>query len=181
MPARTSCFALAFALALLGCARFAAAAAPSAAQAQAVPALEGWVNDDAGVLTAAQRQKLSDLLADYHSETHHQLAVLTITTLAGEPLESYSLRVASAWALGYRGLDNGILVLLAMKERRVRIELGKGMARYISDAQAQAIIDESMLPQFSRGDFTDGLERGLRRLMDAARRYVVRVEDLPAD
>jgi uncharacterized protein len=101
------------------------------------------------------------------------LAVLTVTTLSGEPLETYSLRVANTWGLGYRGLDNGILIMLAMKEHEVRIELGKGMQRYISEAEAKAIIDDTMTPSFARGDFAGGLEQGLKRLMADARRFVV--------
>jgi uncharacterized protein len=150
----------------------------NAAYAQAVPHLEGRVTDTAGVLTVADRARLSNLLADYEDETHHQLAVLTITSLSGEPLETYALRVANAWGLGYRGVDNGILIVLAMKERRVRIELGKGMERYISDAEAKATIADTMAPAFAKGDFAGGLERGLKRLMADARSFVVTPSEL---
>jgi uncharacterized protein len=100
------------------------------------------------------------LLADYHRETHQQLVVLTIPTLSGEPLETYSLRVANTWGLGYKGFDNGILVLLALQERKVRIELGKGMERYISDAQAGSIIEESMVPAFRKAISLGAWRRG---------------------
>jgi uncharacterized protein len=171
--------ALALALVFLGYATHALAAPELGSDAQPVPALKGWVNDIAGVLTVAERQRLSDLLAKYHLEIHHQLVVLIIPALPGERLETYALRVFNAWGLGYKGLDNGILVMLTMKERQVRIELGKGMERYISDAQAEAIIQE-MVPAFKRGDFAGGLEKGLERLMSEARRYVVNSSDLPA-
>jgi|HubBroStandDraft_1064217.scaffolds.fasta_scaffold03358_12 uncharacterized protein len=158
---------------------FAWGACTNAAYAQSVPVLKGRVTDTAGVLSSAEQVRLSKLLADYEDETHHQLAVLTITTLSGEPLEKYSPSVANTWGLGYRGVDNGILIILAMKERKVRIELGKGMERYISDAEAKAIIDDTMTPAFARGDFAGGLEQGLKRLMADARRFVVNPSELP--
>lgn len=144
-----------------------------------VPQHEGWINDTANVLSVADRQRLSDILNQYHRETHHQLAVLTVPTLSGESIEAFSLRVANAWGLGYRRVDNGILVTLAMKERRVRIELGKDMERYISDATAQAIISTTMTRAFAKGDFAGGLEGGLNQLMEKARGFVVNASDLP--
>jgi uncharacterized protein len=86
--------------------------------------------------------------------------------------------VANAWGLGYRGVDNGILIMLAIKEHKVRIELGKGMQRYISDAEARSIIDNAMTPAFARGNFAGGLEQGIERLMADARRFVVSPEEL---
>ena len=145
-----------------------------AADGVSVPRHEGWVNDTANVLSVPDRKRLSDLLERYHRETNHQLAVLTIPSLSGESIESYSFRVANAWKLGYKGFDNGILVTLSMKERQVRIQLGKGMERYISDAQALSILQGSMIPAFAKGNFADGLEQGLTQLMNEARRYVVK-------
>jgi uncharacterized protein len=145
-----------------------------AADGTPVPRHEGWVTDTANVLSVPERKRLSDLLERYHHETRHQLAVLTVPSLSGESIESYSFRIANAWALGYKGFDNGILVALSMKERQVRIQLGKGMERYISDAQALAIIQNTMIPAFKKGNFADGLERGLTDLMKEARRYVVK-------
>jgi uncharacterized protein len=178
MHLRTSLFVVVLVGTLLGWATYTPAAPGSGAEAPPVPALKGWVNDTANVLTAAERQQLTDLLANYHSETHHQLAVLIIPTLSGESLETFSLRVAKTWGLGYKGLDNGILVMLAMKEHKVRIELGTGMERYISDTEAKTIIEESVVPAFSRGDFAGGSQTGLQRLMTEARRYVVPSTDL---
>jgi len=138
-----------------------------------VPKLTGRVNDSANILSKSDRERLSDILRKYEQETHHQIAVLTIATLGDEPIETFSLRTFNAWGLGFKGLDNGILVTLAMKERRVRIELGKGMQRFISDADAKLIIDKEMTPAFSKGNFLTGLEHGLERLMDEGRRFVV--------
>ena len=140
----------------------------------AVPPLAGRIVDTAHVLSATDVVSLTKLLADYEHETHHQIAVLTIPTLGGEKIEAFSLRVAEVWRLGYAGWDNGILVTLAMQEHRIRIELGTGMERYISDPIAKSIIVETMTPAFHTGDFAGGLRAGLMRLMDEARKYRIR-------
>jgi uncharacterized protein len=137
-----------------------------------VPILNGQVNDAANVLSIEDQERLSKLLRDYEKETKHQIAVLTVPTLAGEAIESFCLRTEKAWRLGRKGIDDGIVICLAMKERRVRIELGIGMNRYISNAEAKEIIDVEMTPLFSKGDFAGGLERGLKRLMEEGRRFV---------
>jgi uncharacterized protein len=144
-----------------------------------VPTLNGRVNDTAGVLSTSDLERISAILKDYEMETHHQVAVLTIATLDGETIEAFSLRTLNAWGLGNKGVDDGILVTLAMKERRVRIALGKGMERFISDADAKAIIDTQMTPAFSKGDFSGGLERGLKRLLEEGRRFVVHIKPAP--
>jgi uncharacterized protein len=164
---------LALAVALLAITSFG-----GAAERRAIPQLEGRVTDVANVLSAADRERLSSLLARYEGETSHQIGVLLIPTLAGETIESYSLRVANAWKLGQRGLDNGILVTMAIKERAVRIELGAGFERYISNATAQAIIRRAMVPAFRRGDYAGGLHAGLEELMREGRGFVVNSRDL---
>jgi hypothetical protein len=89
--------------------------------------------------------------------------------------ESFCLRTFNKWGLGRKGIDDGILICMAMKERRVRIELGFGMERYISNADAKAIIDKDMTPSFAKGDFAGGLELGLKRLMvGRGRRFTAR-------
>jgi uncharacterized protein len=145
----------------------------SAADYPWTPRLEGPVTDVENVLPDAERDRLGDRLARYERETSHQIAVLLIPTLSGERIESFSLRVASSWKLGREGLDNGILVTLAMKERAVRIEVGLGMERFISNATALSIINTSMVPAFRKGDYAGGLEAGLDELMRKGRRFVV--------
>lgn len=156
-----------------------AGVATAGAEPKWVPSQEGWVSDAANVLSEPDRMRLSDKLSRFHEETFHQLAVLIVPTLSGESIEAFSFRVANSWGLGYKGFNNGILVTLAMKEHGVRIELGKGMERYISDAKVKSIIDSSMIPAFAKGDFAGGLEGGLDQLMQEARRFVVKAADLP--
>jgi uncharacterized protein len=154
--------------------------APMAAAADLAPTprLEGRVTDPAHVLSFGDRGRIDAALARYEQETFHQIAVLLVPALSGESIEDFNLRVANAWQLGQKGLDNGILVTLAMKEKRVRISLGLGMGRYISSAAAQAIIDGTMLPAFRKGDFTGGLEAGLEQLMREGRKFVVTPADV---
>jgi uncharacterized protein len=144
-----------------------------------VPKLNGRVNDYAGVLTVAEQERIAGTLQKYQQETHHQIAVLTIQSLRGEKIEAFSLRTANAWGLGNKGVDDGILVTIAMQERSARIELGKGMQRFISDADAKEIMDTEMTPRFARGDISGGIERGLDRLMEEGRRFAVQIGAAP--
>lgn len=136
-----------------------------------VPVLNGRVNDTANVLSIEDQERLSKLLGNYERETKHQIGVLIVATLGDEAIESFCLRTANVWRLGRKGIDDGILVCLAVKERQVRIELGIGMNRCISNAEAKEIIDAEMTPLFSKGDIAGGLEQGLKRLMEEGRRF----------
>ena len=107
-----------------------------------------------------------------------QIAVLLLPTVSGESIESFSLRVANSWKLGHQGLDNGILVALAMKKgasNRARRRDGK---KYISSATAQSIIDNSMVPAFRKGDFAGGLHAALKDLMKEGRSFVIHAAEL---
>lgn len=135
-----------------------------------VPELQDRVTDLAKVFSAEQRTRLIEDLATYELDTSNQLAVLTVPKLSGEPLEEFSLRVAKAWALGQKGKDNGILVTLALEERQVRIELGKGLESEIPQATLNGIIQDVMIPDFKQGDYAGGLEKGVQRLKEVAPR-----------
>jgi uncharacterized protein len=137
-----------------------------------VPRLTGHVNDLAAILSAGARKDLEGTLVRYEAETTHQIAVLTVATLGGEPIDQFSLRVAKTWRLGRQRFDNGVLLTIAPAEHRVRIELGDGMARFVSNAQAGAII-ASMTPDFRSGDYDSGVRLGLDELMQACRAYRV--------
>jgi uncharacterized protein len=134
-----------------------------------VPALQGRVNDLAGALDAAAAARLEQSLAEFEAETSHQIAVLTVPSLEGEPIEPFALRVAEAWRLGHEGADNGILVLVAPRDRRARIEVGYGLEGAVPDAIAKRVLEDVMFPHFRRGDFGAGIEAGVGALMQAAR------------
>ena len=141
-----------------------------------VPKLEDRITDTANVLSASDRRRLVEILARYEHETFHQIAVLTIPSLRGESIESFSFRVANSWAIGHKDFNDGILVTLAMKERKIRIELGLGMEKFITNATAQSIIETSMVPAFRKNDYAGGLESGLKQLMKEARKLVINPE-----
>ena len=141
-----------------------------------VPKLEDRITDTANVLSAPDRKRLVEILVRYERETRHQIAVLTIPSLLGESIESFSLRVANSWRIGHKDFNDGILVTLVMKERKVRIELGLGMEKFITNATAQSIIETSMIPAFRKNDYAGGLERGLEQLMKEARKFVINSE-----
>jgi uncharacterized membrane protein YgcG len=136
-----------------------------------IPHRSGHINDYAGLLTSKQRAELEARLAEYEAETTHQIAVLTVQSLQGESIESFSMRVANAWKLGRKGLDNGVLVTVALKDRKIRIELGSGLSQFVSDSIAAKIIDNSMTPEFRAGQYGRGIERGVERLMAECRAY----------
>ncbi|MEO8752009.1 MAG: TPM domain-containing protein [Casimicrobiaceae bacterium] len=135
------------------------------------PTHTGWVTDLAGVLTPDERSALTTTLADYEAETTHQIVVLTVASLDGESIEALSLRTANAWKAGRKGVDNGILVVVAPADRKARIELGRGFERYISNAQAGDIIDRQMAPSFRRNEYGKGLDLGVRELMRQGRQF----------
>ena len=143
------------------------------ANAGEVPQLAGRVSDYANVLSVEERADLEKILRAYEAETTHQIAILTVQSLHGESIEDFSLRVATAWGLGQKGLDNGVLVTLAPEEDAVRIELGTGMSKYVSDADAKRIIDETMIPAFRMGDMKGGLRRGVDQLLEVCRAYKI--------
>lgn len=142
----------------------------------AVPRLKDRVTDLAQVFSTEQRTRLIKELADFERETSHQMAVLTVPTLSGERIEDFSLRVANDWGLGQKGKDNGILVTLALKERQVRIELGKGLESDIPQETLDRILREDMVPAFRQGDYAGGLEKGVRRLQEVAPRSTVALD-----
>jgi len=141
----------------------AAALAPptAAAAAKEVPFLSGRVVDEAGLLSAAARQRIDGELGALERETGDQVAVLILQSLGGEPLEEYSVKVAQTWKLGQKGKDNGILLLISRDDRRLRIEVGYGLEGTLTDLRSNEIIDQVIRPRFQQGDFDGGVEQGV--------------------
>ncbi len=137
--------------------------------AMEVPKLQARVTDLAGVLTAQQSANLEARLKALEESDSTQVAVLIIPTLEGEALEDYSVRVATAWRLGQKGRDNGALLLIAMKERKVRIEVGYGLEPTLTDARCSQIIQNDILPRFREGQFYEGIETGVDAITQVVR------------
>ena len=132
---------------------------PLAAIAQNLPALTGRVVDDAGLIDAATEALLVQKLADFEQKSSDQIVVATIPDLGGEAIEPYANRLFRAWALGQGGEDNGILLLVARDDRKMRIEVGYGLEGTLTDLHSRLIIDNTMVPAFRAGDFSGGISR----------------------
>ena len=137
-------------------------------QAQAlkpVPPLRSRVTDEAGMLTTDQRQQLVNVLADYESRNGSQIAVLLVASTEPEAIEQYGIRVTDAWKLGRKGVDDGVLLLVARDNpkalRRLRIEAGRGVQGVLTDAQSKRILEDTIAPHFRQNDYYGGLVAGI--------------------
>ncbi|MEZ4229041.1 MAG: TPM domain-containing protein [Polyangiaceae bacterium] len=138
---------------------------PSRSLAQtAAPVLTHPVTDLAQVLDSDVESELNDLLVVHSTDHHAQIALLTVSSTLGEPIEDYSLRVAKRWAGGRAGADDGILVVVAVADRRMRIELGYGAETLITDAEARRILDD-VRPRLRKGDYAGAAREICGKLM----------------
>ena len=133
----------------------------SLAHALDVPPLTGRVVDLAHVLPTSAVESVSARLATHEATTSNQVAVLIVPSLAGDALEEFSHRVATVWKLGQKGTDNGVLLLVAIQERKVRIEVGYGLEGTLTDARSARIIRNDILPRFRSGDLPGGVAAGI--------------------
>jgi uncharacterized membrane protein YgcG len=124
-----------------------------------------YVNDEAHVLSTKVVQDLNARLKKLDETESTQLVIVTLPSLNGQPLEQVSLDIANNNKIGNKHLNNGILFLLAMKERSLRIEVGRGFEGILTDLLTGSIIDHEMLPHFARGDFDQGFEQGIDKVM----------------
>ena len=130
-----------------------------------VPALQQRVTDLTQTLTPEQQSQLETKLADFEQQKGSQIAVLIIASTKPEEIEQYSIRVVDAWKLGREKPDDGLLVLVAKDDRKMRIEVGYGLEGAIPDLIAKRIITEIMVPSFRQGDFYGGINNALEQLM----------------
>ena len=138
-----------------------------ASLAAEVPYLTGHVNDAAGLLTSSTHAELESLLREHEDSTSNQVAVLIVPGLEGESLEEYSLKVAETWKLGRKGKDNGVLLLVARDERKVRIEVGRGLEGDLTDLTCGMIIRHEIVPRFRDGDYDGGVRAGVMAILAA--------------
>jgi len=142
------------------------AAAPAGAQSlQPVPPLAARVTDLTGTLTSAERAALEGKLEAFEARKGAQIAVLVVPTTQPEAIEQYSIRVVDAWKLGRDKPDDGALLLIAMQDRALRIEVGRGLEGALTDLVANRIIDETVTPRFREGDFAGGIAAGVDRMI----------------
>jgi uncharacterized protein len=138
--------------------------------AQEFPAPTGKVNDFANLLRQEDRATIETLLADLERETTAEIALVTVRSLGGRPVEEYANRLFQEWGIGKKGRDNGVLILVSRDDREMRIEVGYGLEGVLPDGLAGAIIRDTFTPRFSDGQFRDGLLEGTARVADVVRR-----------
>lgn len=157
------------------CTLLAFAAGSVQAELVAIPAIKTRVTDLTQTLTAEQQAQLEAKLASFEQQKGSQIAVLIVPTTQPEDIAQYSIRVAEAWKLGREKQDDGILVLVAKNDHKMRIEVGYGLEGAIPDLIAKRIISEVMAPKFKQGDFYGGIDNAVDKLIG-----LTNGENLPA-
>jgi uncharacterized protein len=132
---------------------------------QAIPPPSAHVIDRTATLSADERARLEARLADFSRQKGSQIAVLIVASVSPETVEQYALRVAEAWKLGRKGVDDGALLLVAKNDRKLRIEVGYGLEGALNDATAKRIISETISPRFKAGDFSGGIDAGVEAMI----------------
>jgi uncharacterized protein len=127
----------------------------------AVPKNDGWVTDLAGMLTPAQERELETLMESYKQGSTHEIALLTIPSLEGDDLERFSLRVFRTWGIGSKSTSNGALLVVSKADRKIRIEVGRGLEGNLTDSISGRIIRDVIAPEFKQGRFAAGLKAGV--------------------
>ena len=141
----------------------------------AVPPLTGRVVDQTGTLSSVDIASLTQTLKEFESRKGSQVAVLIVPTTGEETIEQFSIRVAEAWKIGRKKIDDGALLVIAKNDRHLRIEVGYGLEGALTDATTRRIIDEVITPKFKAGDFAGGVRAGIERMIG-----VIDGEKLPA-
>ena len=141
---------------------------------QPVPPLKAHVTDLTSTLTGEQRAAIDARLDTFEARKGTQVAVLIVPTTQPETIEQYAIRVTDKWKLGRKGVDDGVLLLVAIKDRAVRIEVGYGLEGALPDATAKRIVEEYIVSRFKQNDFSGGIDAGITRIM-----AVIEGEPLP--
>lgn len=132
------------------------------------PAMNGPVNDYAGLLDSAEKRHLTDFLTNLSDTKGIQIAVLTLPSLEGDDLERFSIRTVEQWKLGKKGEDNGALLLIAVAEKKIRIEVGYGLESTLTDMQSGSIIRNIIAPAFRSGNYGKGIIGAVQTMANLA-------------
>ncbi len=121
----------------------------------------GWVNDYAALLTQSEKLKIESLISEFEKKTGNEIAVVIIKSLEDNNLEDFTNRLFEKWGIGKKLKDNGVMILIALKERKIRIEVGYGLEPVINDSLAGDIIREKIAPYFKQNRYFDGIYTGV--------------------
>jgi len=147
-----------------------------------VPKFQGFVNDYAGIISPETKSKIEKDLRTLEEADSTQIFILTVPSLEGEVLEEFAIKVFDAWKAGQKKLDNGVILIIAQKERKIRIEVGRGLEGKLTDLESGRIIDQVMKPKFKEGDFNGGFIDGVSSLVSAAKgEFRTAAQDKPED
>ena len=141
----------------------------------AIPTLAARVTDLAGTLSAGQKAALEQKLAAFEAGKGAQVLVLVVPSTQPETIEQFGIRLLDAWKVGRKGVDDGVILIVARDDRRLRIEVGYGLEGRLNDATAKRIISETITPRFKAGDLPGGIDAGVDAILK-----VVEGEELPA-
>ena len=142
---------------------------PLASYGLDVPRLHGYVNDDAGMISPSTRSKIEEALKAFEQSDSTQVVILTVPSLEGVNIEEFGIKVAEAWKIGLQQKDNGAILIVSKQDRKIRIEVGRGLEGRLTDLMAGRIIDQVIKPRFKQGDFDGGFIAGVSALIRATR------------
>lgn len=142
---------------------------PFRAGAFDVPPTQGYVNDFAGLLSPAAKSQIETFLRNFDASDSTQVVVVTVPNLQGEPIDMVALQFAETWKIGQKGKDNGALLLIGKEDRKIRIEVGRGLEGNLTDLLAGRIVDNEISPRFKQGDFEGGIAAGVTGIVQAVR------------
>jgi uncharacterized protein len=134
-----------------------------------VPRLQGYVNDYAGMISPSVKSKIEEDLRAFEQSDSTQIVILTIPSLEGEDIEEFGIKVGDTWKIGQKDKDNGAILIVSKQERRIRIEVGRGLEGKLTDLMSGRIIDGVIKPRFKEGDFDSGFINGVSSMIDATR------------
>jgi len=127
---------------------------------RSIPQYRGRVNDFAGVISTAYHLKMEEMASALEKKTTAELVIVTVKSTKPETIESFSSRLSSSWRLGQKGKDKGVMIVIAVEDRTVRVEVSSGLEKIIPDALAKKFLDESILPHLRKGDYSKGIWAG---------------------
>ena len=133
----------------------------------AVPKLTGHVVDLTGTLTSPERDRIDGKLADFEQRRGSQVVVLLVPSIGPEVIEDFATRVTDAWQLGRKGVDDGVLFVIAKQERKMRIHTGRGVQGTVTDVLSKRIVADIVAPRFRNGDFAGGIDEAVDAIMKA--------------
>ncbi|HCJ67539.1 MAG TPA: methanol dehydrogenase [Elusimicrobia bacterium] len=125
------------------------------------PKPSGWISDNAGVIDSESAQKISSIISELEAKTGAEIAVVMVKSLKNDTIENFSIRLFQKWGIGKKGKDNGVLIISAIEDRKVRIEVGYGLEGILPDGLCGQILDTYVIPHFKKGEYAEGLSMGV--------------------